>query len=175
MIGQVASKPVSNIQVIFRKYDGALHWHFLAHRLGDDQHGVWLGISPPTVARRGTELAVELTEPAVILVPRDGWWTAQFCPTVEAALYVDVTTIPRWDDGAVTMVDLDLDVICWNNGTVVLEDEDEFAEHQVKYGYPPDVVKAAEAAAQELLAAIHAKAGPFGGAHERWLAEVSRP
>ena len=33
------------------------------------------------------------------------------------------------------MVDLDLDVIRMRDGGI-LDDEDEFAEHQVRYGYP---------------------------------------
>ena len=36
------------------------------------------------------------------------------------------------------MVDLDLDVIRMRDGRIILDDEDEFEEHQVRYAYPPD-------------------------------------
>jgi hypothetical protein len=28
-----------DIQVVFRKYDGSLHWHLSMRRLGADRHG----------------------------------------------------------------------------------------------------------------------------------------
>ena len=37
-------------------------------------------------------------------------------------------------------VDLDLDVVRGTDGPLVVDDEDEFAEHQVALGYPPEVV-----------------------------------
>jgi protein associated with RNAse G/E len=68
------------------------------------------------------------------------------------------------------MVDLDLDVLRERWGQVVkLVDEDEFVEHQVRYAYPPDVVEVAEASSRWLLAAVEARSGPFGGAHQAWL------
>ncbi len=72
------------------------------------------------------------------------------------------------------MVDLDLDVVRRRPGaTVELLDEDEFAEHSLRYAYPDDVRSAAVAASRELLHAVAAGAGPFGGAHDSWLALVA--
>ena len=53
--------------------------------------------------------------------------------------------MPVWDGGLVTAVDLDLDVIRRFDGTWYVDDEDEFAEHQVSYGYPPELVASREA------------------------------
>jgi uncharacterized protein len=55
---------------------------------------------------------------------------------------------------------------------VIVVDEDEFAEHQVRYGYPADVISAAERATAWLLDAISAKAEPFGAAYRSWLEMV---
>ena len=52
---------------------------------------------------------------------------------------------------------------------VIVVDEDEFAEHQVRYGYPADVISEAERAAAWLLDAISAKAEPFGAVYRGWL------
>ena len=88
-------------------------------------------------------------------------------------------------------VDLDLDVIRlpdplppveqrpWDvppagPGETFVDDEDEFAEHQVAYGYPADVVAGAQASCDALVAAVRAGLPPYDGAHERWLAELSR-
>jgi protein associated with RNAse G/E len=52
-------------------------------------------------------------------------------------------------------------------------DQDEFAEHQVRYGYPPDVIAAAERAADQLHAALVNGTEPFAGGYRRWLELVS--
>jgi hypothetical protein len=48
-------------------------------------------------------------------------------------------------------------------------DEDEFAEHQVRYGYPAEVVAGARAACDDLVRRITAGAEPFGTAGAAWL------
>ena len=75
----------------------------------------------------------------VLLVPRGRGMTAMFYtehPEQAFELYVDITTPPVWDGDHVTAVDLDLDVIRRFDGSWYVDDEDEFAEHQVGYGYP---------------------------------------
>src|SRR6266540_1141443 len=131
------------VWVVYRKYDGALHWHQKMRRLGEDRHGIWLGAPPGAITRRGEEPPVVIEQAHAMLFPHDGWWTAVFNgPPAGIEIYCDITTPPRWPrPGEVTMVDLDLDV-CRRRAdqTVVLLDEDEFAEHRVRYDYPRDVV-----------------------------------
>ena len=67
------------------------------------------------------------------------------------------------------MVDLDLDVIRLRDGTVLLDDEDEFAEHRVLYGYPEDVVERALATSRDLLESVRERRPPFGPIPEKWL------
>jgi protein associated with RNAse G/E len=163
------------VQVDYEKYDGTLHWNLRMRRLGEDAHGVWLGLPADSEMRKGHSPAVPLTEAHVILFPRDAWWTAAFNAAPRSTeIYCDITTPPRWPTpDRVTMVDLDLDVLRKRDTALtLLVDEDEFAEHQVRYGYPPEVVAAAEESARRLMTAVADGAGPFGGAHERWLAMV---
>jgi uncharacterized protein len=164
------------VQVDYLKYDGSLHWNLRMRRLGEDEHGVWLGLPADSLIRKGHNPAVPIAEAHVILFPRDLWWTASFNAAPRATeIYCDITTPPHWPTGdLVTMVDLDLDVLRKRGSALpLLVDEDEFAEHQVRYGYPPEVVSAAEQAAQWLMAAVTDGTGPFDGAHERWLAMVA--
>jgi uncharacterized protein len=90
-------------------------------------------------------------------------------------IYRDITTEPRWlHPGDVTMVDLDLDVLRMRrDGQVQLVDEDEFAEHQARYGYPADVIRQAEESAAWLLMTIRARTEPFGTGYRRWLDMIS--
>ncbi|GII60511.1 hypothetical protein Skr01_05960 [Sphaerisporangium krabiense] len=161
------------VKVVFTKYDGSLHWHHDAWRLGEDEHGVWLGCPPGTPTARGSEPPVVWEHAFVMLFPRDAWWTATFNSRAwKCAIYCDITTVPRWDGDRVTMADLDLDVLLMQDGRLFVDDEDEFLEHRVRYGYPEHVVAEARRSADRLMAAIDRRDPPFGGAHERWLAEV---
>lgn len=159
--------------MVYRKYDGALHWNQEGLWLGEDEHGRWLGMPPHTPARRGHEPPVVHPQAHVALFPPDAWWTAVFNAEPERTeIYCDVSTVPQWRDGEVTMVDLDLDVRRRRDGTVQLLDEDEFAAHGAKYGYPGDVVSAARAAAEWLEHALRGDTEPFAGGYRRWLAKV---
>src|SRR5690606_13389881 len=71
----------------------------------------------------------------------------------------------------VTMADLDLDVIRHWDGTVVIDDADEFADHQVAYAYPAGVVGAAEAACAAVAAAARSPAGALRGVAGQWARE----
>ncbi|MEV7965086.1 DUF402 domain-containing protein [Sphaerisporangium sp. NPDC088356] len=161
------------VDIVYTKFDGSLHWHHGARLLGEDEHGVWTGCPAGTSGSRGSEPPIVWRQPFVMLFPRDLWWTATFngMPS-KASIYCDITTVPRWRDGQVTMVDLDLDVIRMRDGRVLLDDEDEFAEHQVRYSYPEEVITQAERSAAWLMTAVQDRVPPFSGAHERWLAEV---
>ncbi|WP_241563811.1 DUF402 domain-containing protein [Nonomuraea polychroma] len=109
-----------------------------------------------------------------MLFPRDAWWTAAFYLQPHwMDIYVDVTTVPEWSDGEVTMLDLDLDVIRTPDGRLFVDDEDEFAEHQMLLGYPPELITQAEGSARWLLDAVGERKEPFGGVHLEWLAMVT--
>jgi uncharacterized protein len=165
------------VRVVYRKYDGALHWNHPARRLGEDEYGVWVGAPAGTPLRRGHELVSPGDSAFVILFPRDGWWTAAFnAPPHRTEIYCDITTVPVWTTpDEVTMVDLDLDVRrrrhgrSRGRGKVQILDEDEFITHRALYGYPADVVAEAESAATWLFQAVQGRAAPFGGEYLPWL------
>lgn len=163
-----------SVNLVFRKYDGSLHWHLQARYLGEDEYGHWLGCRPGTVGRRGHELEVVWEQAFVTLIPRAAWWIATFNDeTKSTRVYCDVTTVPVWNGAEVTAIDLDLDVLRFDDGRVVLDDQDEFAEHQVRYGYPPEIIAGAETSAAWLLDAVRSGREPFGGGHEPWLRQVT--
>ena len=164
-----------DVRLVFTKYDGSLHWHQTVRYLGEDEHGVWLGAPAGSTAQRGSEPPVTFEAPSVQLVPVGQWWTAVFNdPPRWAEVYCDIATPARWISPAeVTMVDLDLDVVRLRpDGRVHIEDEDEFAEHQVRYGYPGDLISQAEQTAAALVAAVSARVEPFGTVSEAWLDKV---
>lgn len=162
------------VRVVYRKYDGSLHWNQLAWRLGEDEHGIWAGAPAGTAVMRG-EVAVQPAATAhVLLFPRDDWWTGCFnAAPHRTEIYCDITTVPSWPrPDEVTMVDLDLDVRRRRTGLVEILDEDEFVEHRIRYGYPSEVVSAACATADRLAAAIRSHAEPFTSVYRDWLAQL---
>ena len=81
---------------------------------------------------------------AVTLVPTGGWYAATFhAPGIWCDLYVDIATPGEWHGDVLRAVDLDLDVVRGWTGRIWVDDEDEFAEHRVRFGYPAEVVELA--------------------------------
>jgi hypothetical protein len=79
-----------------------------------------------------------------------------------------------------TGIDMDLDVVRVEGarGTWI-DDEDEWDEHRVEYGYPADVQRHLEALAADLEQRVRAQVPPFDDATaDRWLdrlAELALP
>ncbi|MEV0797050.1 DUF402 domain-containing protein [Kribbella sp. NPDC050281] len=162
-----------NVRVVYRKYDEKLHWHQWMRSLGEDEYGVWLGAPPNSVAQRGDEPEIVQSQAVVQLFPRDKWFTAAFNDEPRwTEIYCDITTPVEFSEDVFTMIDLDLDVIRRRDGTTVLvDDEDEFAEHQVKYGYPADVIKTARETCDWLVGAVVTEE-PFLTVYKTYLDKV---
>ncbi|MGW6858380.1 DUF402 domain-containing protein [Streptomyces xanthophaeus] len=165
-----------SVLVDVRKYDGSLSARWTAVRLGEDQHGVWLGTEQGVPVNSSTG-----EEPSrfahVMLVPRGQWWTATFCADPGPEVYCDVCTVPDWNtDGTVLhTVDLDLDVVRPRGGDAHIEDEDQFAERRMRYGYPDSVVDAARQTCEWLMHRVCRApdggdgAEPFASVYRNWL------
>lgn len=167
--------PGASVDVRFTKWGGAPHWEFALSSLGTDEHGWWGGaVAGTRVSRPDRSFAGE--HDWVVLVPHGKPWAASFYADPQRIkVYVDMTTVPAWDGSTVTMVDLDLDVVLLREGTLFVDDEDEFARHQVALAYPPEVVATARQTADEVLAALSHRSEPFGDVGRDWLARFRRP
>ena len=146
-MGRPRHEPGTSVRLQFTKWGERQHHGAELFYLGADEHGDWLGDPVGNQWSGGPSSFVSVSA-NVLLVPRDRGLTAMFYtehPEQAYELYVDITTPAVWDDNVVTAVDLDLDVIRRFDGSWFVDDEDEFAEHQVTYGYPPDLVAGAEA------------------------------
>jgi predicted RNA-binding protein associated with RNAse of E/G family len=161
---------VTKVEWDGRKWPDQVHWQYALRRLGRDEHGVWLYAPPDTVVQRGEEPPRGLEAGFVALVPEDAWWTAEFYwdhPWL--AVYVNIGTPCEWDGDRVTQIDLDLDVVRLLDGSVKTIDEDEFADHQIRYDYPQELVDAARRAANETTRMLEEGVEPFGVAANHWI------
>lgn len=177
-VGPGTVTAVPRVRMVYRKYDDSLHWHQWFDHLGDDEHGRWLGAPAGSTAQRGDGPPVTAGVAQVMLVGEGNWWTAIFhgfgadAGPREVDVYCDVTTPVRFETSdLVTAIDLDLDVIRYVDGTVYVDDEDEFAEHQLEYAYPPDVIASARKSCDWLTAAVTSEE-PFVSAYRPYLERV---
>jgi protein associated with RNAse G/E len=165
--------PSEMVRVVYTKYDGSAHRDYPARRLHTDDLGIWVGVGRGTVSVYHGRPSVEQI-PFVLLIPHSAWWTGMFNPPPRTSeVYCDITTPARWEGDTVHIVDLDLDVVRRRaTGLVELRDEDEFAEHRVRFGYPDDLVAEARAAAGRLLTALEDGTEPFATHYRKWLSAV---
>jgi uncharacterized protein len=170
---------VGSVAVEYTKWGGARHWHFAVHELGIDDHGTWFSAPPGTVTQRGDEPPTVEANGFVMLVPdgpdvevRD--WIAFWYRGGRVAIYVDVTDTPRYDGRVVSATDLDLDVVATRDGGVEIVDVDEFDEHRVVLGYPPEVVGNALSTADWLFDRIRAEVSPFDASGWTWLERATK-
>jgi hypothetical protein len=158
------------------KWGDRPHWEFDALWLGSDEHGDWVGIPTGTpMSRPGAHVRNQVDQVGLIPPPdapeaARGWLATFHAPGgPRVSVYVDITSPPLWDGPVLRAVDLDLDVVRGVDGRVWLEDEDEFAEHRVEYGYPDDLAEAAVASCDRVEALVRRAGTPYDGAHEPWL------
>jgi protein associated with RNAse G/E len=110
------------------------------------------------VVPAGTEEIVQGTRHQVIrdgstcLFWTDRWYNVwQFDRTEGVLVYANVAMPCQFDGSVLRWVDLDIDIVCCHDGSIVVKDEHEFEEHIVRFAYPEDVVEHALAARDELL------------------------
>jgi uncharacterized protein len=171
------------VRMRFRKWGDHPHWEYDGRLVGEDEHGRWVGAAAGThVSRPGA--AFDAPAGFVSVIPHDDAYVATFyaphrgSPGDPVELYVDITTVPAWSldvpmATTVTMVDLDLDVVRGRSGRVWVDDEDEFAEHRVRLGYPDDVVRLATSSCDRVRREVAADRGPFARSLGRaWLSRL---
>ncbi len=165
------------MHVRFTKFGGQRHWEFDAVRIGEDAFGVWVLLPEGTpISRPGITVinpvdAVSLFTPGAAAVP-SFHRTEGALPEVTLSIYVDITTPPVWDGDTVGMLDLDLDVIQTLDGRVLVVDEDEFAENQVSYGYPEELIALARTSCDDVAAAMRARMEPYRSVGWSWLPQT---
>lgn len=165
------------IHLDFRKWDGQEHWQEPSIYLGEDEHGRWVYVPTGTISLRPGARFETVTD-AVRLIPEAPHLMIVNGPRDDPRaynVYVDVITVPKWvrtpEGWTVRSVDLDLDVIRRYDGEIFIDDEDEFADHQVQMGYPADVIALAEGSCAQVLREMRTGHAPYDEqTAARWFA-----
>lgn len=88
--------------------------------------------------------------------------------------YCNVIMPATFSPDQVEWVDLDLDLIVRADLTWKVLDEDEFEEHTISFGYPPEVVAMARQGLAELIRMVEERIWPFDGGAERIAKGLAR-
>jgi len=169
-VGHGRLAPGTQVPLASTKYDGSMHYRYDCTVVVDEGDRL-LAFAPagtPMHSYRGRHstgrhfLRVHDTEHYWNL---EVMWEPDWRPSKH---YVNIAMPSTWDDGTLRFVDLDLDISWWSDGRVLLLDEDEFAEHRVRFGYPPWVVRRAWEAVDEVRSMISTRMPPFDGALYAW-------
>lgn len=164
---------LSGVRVQYLKHPDTLHWtHDPMVVLGEDAWGLWLAATPDTWFRNHVDKEFAARGPAVQLIVPNAWWTLIRNDGGTYPWYVDIVVPAVVEDGVVTMVDLDLDVVEGADGLAFVDDKDEFEEHRVTLDYPDRWVDQARVTAARILLDLEARRGPFGAVADGWLAEA---
>ena len=152
------------VRIASTKFDGSLHYQYDALLL--DEHGpmlrCWIRPGTRWVGYRGEGV---LMYPFTMLFFRDDRRynvMHQHQPTGERGqlTYVNLASPPTFDGDTIRWVDLDLDVLRYDHG-VEVHDEDEFIEHSERWAYPADLVARLRATTADLVREVAAQAFPF--------------
>ena len=162
------------VTVQFLKNPDLLHWGFEAHWLGEDEWGDWIGVPKGSSRWKGAHRVRPTRTDAVFCAPRDQWWHLHYNgPTTEFSHFVDIVTPPAWvSPNRYEMIDLDLDVLMSQNGTVEVEDEDEFELHQVRYAYSNEMIRRAREETRRIVVELEKRQEPFGEIAASWLVRL---
>jgi hypothetical protein len=165
---------MSSWRLEFTKWDGQPHWNYDLAPLGVDHHGRWFGAPQGTQLRRGLEPPISWECDFLVLVPKAGEYVVTFNATGKYPVYVDVTGPVVIDDTVIRSVDLDVDVVRTAAGATLTLDEDEFEEHQRRYGYPAEIVERVKQTARALVRQVSQHVEPFGSAPAEWFNTLAR-
>lgn len=158
------------------KYDGSIHYEFDT-RLIDHVDGclrLFIAAGTPNHSYRGP--GVFEADCVALFFPGDddrvfnAFVYLDAYPRSGVVMASDMLVQARLDGSTLRWIDLDLDVEVFADGRIELVDEDEFAEHQVRYRYPPAVIEGAQRGAA--LALDLARSGSFPFDREQQLEEA---
>ena len=150
------------IRVIGTKYDGSPRDEWPAQLV--ERRGTLLRIYVPA----GTEEIVRgirrqvTTDGFTGLFWTDRWYNVWQIDRTEGVLvYANVAMPCQFDGSILRWVDLDIDIVCYADGSIVVKDEHEFEAHISRFAYPEGVVNCALPARDELRRLAYAGAFPF--------------
>ena len=145
------------------KHDGALHRQWSPAYLVEENDDYWALASKMSLVTENDGRKWMTKEKAVFFLFKKKWMNVicMFKQGQGICYYVNIATPTIFDQGYLKYIDYDLDVKLYPNHQEKTLDENEFARHIQTYGYPPELTKAIEKAADEVKEMIAKQEVPF--------------
>jgi uncharacterized protein len=154
----------SIITINSRKFDGAIHRSWKAEFLSEtDELLTFVG-----------EFEKEIIHPLLGVIRRatvsyEYYWKNRWFNVFRfhelggdlRNYYCNVNLPPEFKEGVLDYIDLDIDVLVWQDFSFQILDLDEFEAHAVKYNYSPELRRNVDSALRELILRIENKKFPF--------------
>lgn len=158
------SQSPKKVTINSRKFDGKIHRSWQAEMIEQkDSLHIFVGVFEEEVKhahlgviRRGT-ISYEYYW-------LDRWYNIFRFHEPDGELrnfYCNVNFPPKFENGVLDYLDLDIDVLVWKDFAMSVLDLDEFAENAEKYHYPPEVREKAFESLAELKQMIGNRKFPF--------------
>jgi hypothetical protein len=148
---------------------GTQAWEYVAS--DTDGFGQWLYL-PRGAAWTAPHDRGVLPFDVLALVAPTRPWVAWWCDDgADRRIEIDVCLPPVEVDAGWSFVDLELDVMLHADGSLVVEDEDEFADARLAGHIDPATAALAEAACTDAVALLGSRGEPFGEAGWRRLTD----
>lgn len=155
------------MRILSTKYDGSVHYDYAA-RLVAERDGLLLCVADAGVPVLGYRGDGVLRQGMTQLFFTDRYYNVfhNHTPLGRRGFlsYANIGTPARLEGDTVHWVDLDIDVIQTEAEGLIVDDEDEFADHRERMRYPDDLVRTVLAARDELVALGRELAFPFNRA-----------
>lgn len=156
------SKPLVTINS--RKFDGAIHKYWKAELLAEtDELLTFVGVFEKEI----THAHLGVIRPGTVSYEfywKNRWFNVFRFHEPEGDLrnfYCNLNQPPKFENGVLDYVDLDIDLLVWSDDSYQILDLDEFEAHALKYSYSEELLKQVDSALKELLAMVEKKSFPF--------------
>jgi uncharacterized protein len=168
--------PGTRLPVRWRKWDGGVHWEHDSLYLGADAWGDWFGQAAGWRSFRPGRDVVAAAPNVTLLPPSGEWAFTHNAPPSRTRVYIDLAWDAGWNEaGEPVGIDMDLDVVEHAARGIWIDDRDEWDEHRVHYGYPPDIVERLERVAIDLEVRVRRRDAPFDDRTvQHWLGVLDR-
>ncbi|MEZ5306993.1 MAG: DUF402 domain-containing protein [Pyrinomonadaceae bacterium] len=151
-------------EIVSLKFDGTVHrdWEAFVSEHHDDRI-VLEGVFEQEIRHRDLGVIVRGTRSI------ETYWKTKFYSLFKffqpdgifRNLYVNINLPPSLHESRIEFVDLDLDVLVTEDGTVKVLDEAEFQSNSTVFKYPAEVIVKTREALDEVLELIEKRAEPF--------------
>lgn len=148
------------------KYGGRLHYEWPAEIIyQNEQYVMVLCRAGRALTHHTKGKTFTMPYPSIEIFFFDEWYTCAitFQSPERLMYYCNIAMPAELKEGALSFLDLDLDVLKEPDEDWKVVDRDEFIAHQKELNYPAELVARAELALEQLQQQIETKQFPFNG------------